>query len=88
MYLKKKLITDPSGNVVFTVVEESTLLAKEVHKRKEKDGGWNESRTQKMMMSVPPYVYQKFSDELGPECWSDRTFLREFARMRPEFCIG
>lgn len=87
MYMQKKLLTDSHGNITFTVMEENTPIAYAVHKRDEEDGGWNKTRTQKLMMSVPPYVYQKFSDELGPECWQDRTFLREFARMRPEFCI-
>ncbi len=87
MIVQKNLITDARGNIVFTAIEDNEPLAKLVHQERQGNKGWTEDRSAKLMLSIPPYVYQKYCDELGPECWNDRGFLIEFSRMRPEFAI-
>jgi len=87
MIIQKKLITDQDGNIMFTALEDNEGLARLVYGARQTTKGWTKDRTKKLILSVPPYVYYKYVDELGAECWQDKTFLREFARLRPEFAI-
>lgn len=86
MYVKRELLEDPAGNLLFSVVQDNTEHAKGVQAENEENGGWTEERTMKKMMSVPPYVYYEWVDKLGPECWQDKEFLKFFQKHRPEFC--
>jgi len=87
MYIKHDLIQDLDGNFVFSVVQDNTEHAKAVQHEKDTTGGWTEERTMKKMVSVPPHVFQHYSDLYGPECWQSKDFLKFFKEHRPEYCI-
>ena len=87
MYVKHNLIEDAGGNFVFSVVQDNTEHAKATQQEKAETGGWTEERTMKKMVSVPPYVYQEYSNLYGAECWQSKDFLKWFKAHRPEYCL-
>lgn len=88
MEIAKSMIVDLDGNFCFTAMQDNTSLAKAITDQKGETKGWTEDRSMKKIMSVPPYVYQFYVDKFGStDCWSNPQFLKDFAKMRPEFCI-
>lgn len=84
---RQNFIQDANGNILLTIEQDQTDIAKSVGIIKEETKGWSTDRTMKMSFSVPAQEYYEWGEKLGFECWEQDDFLKFYAKRRPEFRI-
>lgn len=88
MLIQKDLIVSPNGDVLLTIRDDQTQIAKDTQAMKEDGGGWNEDRNSKVSMRIPTQEYYHWIDVTGSaECWDDPEFQKFYKKKNPQFCL-
>jgi len=87
LYTTNSFLEDANGNILLTIEQDQTEVARDVQNTRENGQGWTKDRTMKKAFSVPSQEFYEWSQKLGADCWQDDDFLKFYSKHRPEFAI-
>jgi len=86
--VRKSIIEGANGEIIFNYVEDVTSLEKTNSIIKNECDGFSQDRARRMCVSVPPRMYYFWANQLGEECWTDKSFLRSFMKEHPQYATA
>lgn len=90
---QKDLIVSPNGDILLTIRDDQTQVAKTTQNMKANGGGWDKDRNHKVSMRIPTQEYYYWLDRMKKaynteeNCWDDPAFQKFYKAKNPHFCL-